>query len=387
MKNTLTFRFVRRQTVLTLLALAACTTTFAATKLETIYVDLNKAKPYDFSAITDGTFSLIPLESNDECLIAHIDKLMFGDNRIYVLDAVSKSILIFDKKGQFIRKIHQVGNGPGEYIGLIDMTLMDNTIIILDHLSEKKIVYDTNGTFLHEHRVFDKIWAHGLFPLGNKLVYVNQWSHTEVGDYRLFYLNTLNNNITADLPFTKEPVGLGVSGPYYATYADKACVMFDNCDTLFSVSAKRKAVPQYLVKYDRIKVKYSNDVTKVMKENSEKKVLGVQAIHESRRYLFQNISTLGKDYNVIYDKTTKRSLTVEKLMHHGLFGGAPSTVQCVCDNQLIHWYDAPIQIDQYQTIYQKNSYKSAAYKQALDAVMRHHSEESNPILFLYGLKK
>lgn len=40
-----------------------------------------------------------------------------------------------------------------------------------------------------------------------------------------------------------------------------------------------------------------------------------------------------------------------------------------------------------QTIYQKKPYKSAAYKQALDAVMRNHTEESNLILFLCGLKK
>ncbi len=383
----MTVRSVLRRTTMTLLTVAACATTFAATKLEPIYVDLDKAKPYDFSAITDGTFSIIPLESNDECLIAHIDKLMFGGNRVYVLDATSKSVLMFDKRGQFIRKIHHVGNGPGEYIGLSDMTLMDNTIILLDHLSGKKIVYDTNGTFLHELRLFKTIWANGLFPVGDRLVYVNQWSHTAVGDYRLFYLNTLNDAITADLPFGKEPVGLGVSGTFYTTNANKACVLFKNCDTLFSVSEKRKAVPQYLVKYDRKKVKYSKDVTKVLKENAKKKVLGVQGIHESNRYLFLNVKTVEDWYNVIYDKKTKRSLTVDNLMQHVPFGGAPSTVQCVCDNQLIHWYDAPIQIDQYQTIYQKKPYKSAAYKQALDAVMRHYSEESNPILFLYGLKK
>ncbi|MDR3095059.1 MAG: 6-bladed beta-propeller, partial [Bacteroidales bacterium] len=56
----------------------------------------------------------IPLETSPECLIGRIDKIISFDDKYYILDRQTESILVFDSTGKYLFKIAQIGNGPGE---------------------------------------------------------------------------------------------------------------------------------------------------------------------------------------------------------------------------------------------------------------------------------
>ena len=92
----------------------------------------------------------IILETNNDCLIGRIDELQVFDGCIYVLDMYfAKSLLTFDKDGRFIRKIGGIGNGPGEYIKLLDFTLdTENRFIFLLDYGQRVHKYQLDGTFI-----------------------------------------------------------------------------------------------------------------------------------------------------------------------------------------------------------------------------------------------
>lgn len=63
----------------------------------------------------------IPLETNKNCLINSLDKIIYKHHKFYVFDKKGKAIYVFDDGGKLIHTIHQVGNGPGEYTEPLDI--------------------------------------------------------------------------------------------------------------------------------------------------------------------------------------------------------------------------------------------------------------------------
>lgn len=101
------------------------------------------------------TTKLIPLETNENCLIGRIGKLITHDKRIYVLNLLGEEVaelLVFDEEGHFIRQIGDVGRGPNEAVILKDFALdkIQNEIILLDSYGRKLLFFDTEGEFLRK---------------------------------------------------------------------------------------------------------------------------------------------------------------------------------------------------------------------------------------------
>lgn len=89
---------------------------------KTLYSDLDHYQ----SIPTERLFSkieIIPLETNEQSLIQRISKVIEYNSCLYILDSRQKAILIFDKTGKFISKIHTVGRAPSEYSLLYDIAI------------------------------------------------------------------------------------------------------------------------------------------------------------------------------------------------------------------------------------------------------------------------
>lgn len=98
---------------------------------------------------TDSTV-YIKLETVNDALIHNINRVNVFDNKIFIHDSGSGSILVFEMNGKFKYKIHNIGSGPHEYIQLsnffIDRT---NKLVLIHDLARNKILkYNTDdGTF------------------------------------------------------------------------------------------------------------------------------------------------------------------------------------------------------------------------------------------------
>lgn len=63
----------------------------------------------DFNKILDTTFRVIPLATNDECLISNIDRLEIVDGKFYIMDHMSQSVYVSIRTGVMPEKSISTG--------------------------------------------------------------------------------------------------------------------------------------------------------------------------------------------------------------------------------------------------------------------------------------
>lgn len=89
------------------------------------------------------------LETNEDCLMGRVSKVIVTEDCFILKSA--KAVFIFDRQGHFIRKIHHVGRGNGEYIGLDYISLLsDGNLILLDTENKKMLGYNMSDSLLFD---------------------------------------------------------------------------------------------------------------------------------------------------------------------------------------------------------------------------------------------
>jgi len=85
-----------------------------------------------------GIRKFVQLETNENCLISHIDELLFISDRIIVADKMKEEkAFLFSPDGKFITQIGGKGNGPNEYLSIGDIAIdKENEQIVILHKSD-----------------------------------------------------------------------------------------------------------------------------------------------------------------------------------------------------------------------------------------------------------
>ena len=115
-----------------------------------IQVDTNQDYSLPLSEIADEV-SAIELELTDESLIKSIERVIYNDD--YVLISETNKIMLFDSTGKFIRQIGSIGNGPGEFNLIRDISIDIEKKHILIVSFNKLICYDFEGNLIKEEKL------------------------------------------------------------------------------------------------------------------------------------------------------------------------------------------------------------------------------------------
>ena len=108
---------------------------------------------------------IIPLETNDSCVISFIKNVFLAGEDIIIHDS-NLRLLRFDAQGHFLNSIGTRGQGPGEYTFVTTSFIDASKKLIYAVTSQNGIyVYDFNGTFLKSYPDFilDNILTQALF--------------------------------------------------------------------------------------------------------------------------------------------------------------------------------------------------------------------------------
>lgn len=87
-------------------------------------------------------------EGEDWEILANVTQVAFdrADN-VYVLDAGSSRILVFDRDGRYLHRIGQKGGGPGEYQNPVGIAILpDGNLAVQDNLNYH--MFRTDGTYI-----------------------------------------------------------------------------------------------------------------------------------------------------------------------------------------------------------------------------------------------
>ena len=79
-----------------------------------IQIDISTSQPLNMADIVKH-ISIIPLETNDSCLIKRIVSMQVQNGKIFINNDQNE-IMVFDGKGKYIHSTrHLLGQGPNDY--------------------------------------------------------------------------------------------------------------------------------------------------------------------------------------------------------------------------------------------------------------------------------
>ena len=108
--------------------------------------DITSAIP--LSKVVSGV-DYVFLETEDDAIISSIDKVVFNNDNYFVLDSeISQGVFCFNKKGEFLFKVGDIGRGPEELLKITDFSVCGENIYLYDSKAKKINVYSMHGEFV-----------------------------------------------------------------------------------------------------------------------------------------------------------------------------------------------------------------------------------------------
>ena len=95
-----------------------------------------------FGQYAYNDFKFIMLEDSEDAIFSNISKVMCDGSRIFILDGNLSTIHVFSICGRLLKKIDNIGQGPGEYIRLRDFDVKDNKIFLYDDMARRILIYN-----------------------------------------------------------------------------------------------------------------------------------------------------------------------------------------------------------------------------------------------------
>ncbi|SDC81075.1 hypothetical protein SAMN04488104_1006110 [Algoriphagus faecimaris] len=91
----------------------------------------------------------ILLSTTQNALFSRVDKLLARNDRFYLFDHLSDAgVLVFDREGNFIQSIGEIGEGPNQLKNIDDFQVLENgDVLILDKVQKRIITYYSTGQF------------------------------------------------------------------------------------------------------------------------------------------------------------------------------------------------------------------------------------------------
>lgn len=91
-------------------------------------------------------------EINDSTFFGGLGVIKYQDNRFYLADNLPQ-VLQLGIDLDLIGVINKTGRGPGEFIGVMDMSVVNDSLYLYDRQQAKILVYDDNNHFIREVRL------------------------------------------------------------------------------------------------------------------------------------------------------------------------------------------------------------------------------------------
>jgi hypothetical protein len=340
-----------------------------------------------------GNFKYIILKLSDESIFGEISKVIYKEGRFFILDTrYAKALLVFDKLGNFLFKIHKIGKGPGEYIKLKDFDVDDDGNIYLLDVNLRKInKYDRNGLYLNS--TINKFFSMSFVLLNNKNDFMFYRANVREKKNLNFNLVQWNEkNLSVYFPYRSiyDDDKFGTATDYPLIKSEKTILYTHGfSDTIYEIKSN-EIYAKYYFNFGKTKLPY-NYLSKIREEKrleylvtNKKYAWGLENCYETNNYFSSTFLLDGGLCYFYYSKRTHKYkyMKVSNFKNQKVLGSL-MPIGVYDDDTFIG------QLDQVSISKFKGAVGLKMSKTNTDLLytLRLTQREVNPILILYQLNK
>jgi hypothetical protein len=258
-KKGITFYFI-----VLLILTTSCRSQRADTAITYINIEVNlhnMQKVFLSQYVTNVSY--VPLECSFENSLGWQSSNLITISEENILDTDRRICILYDKEGHFLRKIGQIGRGPGEYQGISFIALINDKIYIHDFYTDDMIEYALDGTFIERYNsgfTADSIYrVRDVFMINDSMILgsIENSSGQEKNKAIIFnkegaILNSYENHTFFKLePGVKYTMVPGASVMH--KFEDKVYFKEFLNDTLFSFDNNLCLTPEYVLNLGKLK--------------------------------------------------------------------------------------------------------------------------------------
>lgn len=331
----------------------------------------------------------VPLETNVNSLIGRIDKLEIHENFIYVLDkSFAQAIYIFEMNGHHVHTISKKGNGPEEYIQIVDFCFQNDTLVVYDGIGAKLLFFTEKGDYLSKSKTAFHFRNFTSFTNDDYLImtynapnsFLKEISHYSVligkPDSIVKYKGFENNLFLEQFEHTNNNPLVGYNGTHLIS------PLLSNF--IYQINADGSYFPKYRINFKNSLPLNYYELTTVKEFNSYIKKNKISyfmgTFFENDEHLFLRFNPPGNffGYIIFNKKTTIVSCYDGTYSSENKYWGL-STPHCVYNNYFVGSID-PINVCKNKKRLLQNHHMSQVNKEILYSI----SENDNPILIFFS---
>jgi hypothetical protein len=221
-------------------------------KKEITPIILEKLNIKEYSSIPNGKDnSFIYLESIPNSAINEVNKLLFCDEKLIILDKRQKTLLVFGEDGRFISKIDNIGNGPDEYLQINDFCVSENTKSIF-----ALVVAGIHKTMVHEYGLDGRLKnkfsipfiGYNIGTFDNYLAFYSDYSSNSPKDFNI-HITTKECRVLGEyFPCKNRSQGWGLPAEAFTQCDDQLFYHPIFCDTVYRFSGSKPLEPYIILK-------------------------------------------------------------------------------------------------------------------------------------------
>jgi hypothetical protein len=264
---------------------------------------------------------IVPLETTDSSLIKSIRKLIWHNDRCYILD-YNSVILVFDTMGKFKFKIDNRGQGPNQYTYISDFDIDEERAVILfiAPVVAELHEYDLNGEFLSKYK---------LPQIAAGYISIKQLSENVIAfwtfdyDNRLKFYSKEENRIFSECFPEEENFFDRI---YIQTFSHDNYIIRNIDNNIYEMSSDGTISIAYTWDFGKLNINYNkldvpsfDDMDKERISNYMKRISSSEVVNYIFRmsggnaeYAYSQIMRKDKYINMMYHKIKKQTLLFEK---------------------------------------------------------------------------
>jgi len=228
-----------------------------------INVNPERDQFFNLSEIIED-WNIIALSSVPEALIGYPRKVVDFENKLFFYDpSVAKSVVVFDRVGNYINKIGRKGKAPDELINLNGFTVdFDKRQVVLGDNGQYIKRYDFNGKLVSS--IEQKLFYRDMEISGNNIAFAtakktNFSNGTEDPiSFNLWVQDTINKEFDFYFPYDYAVFPNGIStNEVFTSFLKFKDQLFYNQglnDTIYGIDRK-EVYPSYIVNFGERKSK------------------------------------------------------------------------------------------------------------------------------------